>query len=195
MLKIGITGGIGSGKTLVCKVFEQLGVPVYYADLAATEIFYRSNIQQQIIGTFGEKLVDDKGLVDRKQLSSLVFNNKVLLEKLNAIIHPAVELDVAKWNKQNVSAKYVLKEAAILFESGTNKGLDKVITVTSPVDLRIMRVMKREGWSKEEVHKRIQNQMSDEEKVKRSDFVICNDEQQLIIPQVLDIHKKLLAIK
>lgn len=193
-LKIGITGGIGSGKTIVCKIFEQLGVPVYYADAAATEIFYGKDIQQQIIKTFGENLIDDKGLVDRKKLSELVFSYKALLEKLNAIIHPAVALDVEDWSKKNSTAKYVLKEAAILFESGTNKGLDKVIVVTAPVELRIARVMKRDGLNKEEIQKRIQNQMSDEEKIKRSDFVIHNDEQQLIIPQVLAIHEKILAI-
>jgi dephospho-CoA kinase len=195
MLKIGITGGIGSGKTLVCKIFEQLGVPVYYADLAATKIFYRKDIQQQIIETFGENLIDDTGFVNRKQLSTLVFSDKTLLDKLNAIIHPAVALDLGQWDKQHAQAKYVLKEAAILFESGTSKGMDKVITVTSPVELRISRAMKREGGSREEVEKRMQNQWSDEKKIKLSDFVICNDEQQMVVPQVLDIHKKILALK
>ncbi|MBL7892680.1 MAG: dephospho-CoA kinase [Bacteroidia bacterium] len=195
MLRIGITGGIGSGKTLVCRIFEQLGVPVYYADTAATEIFYRKDIQQQIIKVFGGKLIDDKGFIDRKQLSALVFNDKSLLEKLNAIIHPAVALDVEDWSRKNAHAKYVLKEAAILFESGTNKGLDKVITVTAPVDLKIARVIKREVWSREEVEKRMQNQWSDEEKIKRSDFVIYNDEQHLVIPQVLAIHEKIHALK
>lgn len=194
MLRIGVTGGIGSGKTLVCKIFEQLGVPVYYADVAAAEVFYRKDIQQRIIQVFGEKLIDDKGFVDRKKLSDLVFNDKLLLEKLNAIIHPAVALDVENWSRRNAQAKYALKEAAILFESGTNKQLDKVITVTAPVDLKIVRVMKREGWSREEVEKRMLNQWSDEEKIKRSDFVIYNDEQQLVIPQVLAIHEQLLKL-
>ncbi|MBI2271016.1 MAG: dephospho-CoA kinase [Bacteroidetes bacterium] len=194
MLRIGVTGGIGSGKTLVCKIFEKLGVPVYYADVAATEVFYRKDIQQRIIQVFGEELIDDKGFVDRKKLSDLVFNDKPLLEKLNAIIHPAVALDVENWSRRNAQAKYALKEAAILFESGTNKQLDKVITVTAPVDLKIVRVMKREGWSREEVEKRMLNQWSDEEKIKRSDFVIYNDEQQLVIPQVLAIHEQLLKL-
>jgi len=194
MLKIGITGGIGSGKSLVCSIFEQLGVPVYSADKAATEIYYRKDIQEKLVSTFGAKLLNVDHIVDRKKLAELVFTNKDLLEKLNAIIHPAVAADVEEWNRQNASAKYVLKEAAILFESGTNKGLDKVIAVVAPVEIRIERIEKREGWNREEIEKRIMNQWSDEEKIKRSDFVIYNDEQKMLIPQVLELHKQLLSL-
>ena len=195
MLNIGITGGIGSGKTLVSKIFMQLGVPVYYADEAATEIFHRSAIQQQLITIFGKELVDESGLINRKQLSGIVFGDKGKLELLNSIIHPVVALDLTEWNKKHSTAKYTLKEAAILFESGTNKGLDKVITVVAPAELRVARVMAREGWSREEVERRIQNQWSDEEKIKRSDYIIYNDEQQLVIPQVLAIHETILTLK
>lgn len=195
MLKVGVTGGIGSGKSLVCKLFEQLGVPVYYADQAATEIFYQTEIQQQLVKTFGKEIQDTTGRVDRKMLADLVFADTNLLDKLNAIIHPAVALDVEKWNKHHAATPYVLKEAAILFESGTNKGLHKVVTVVAPVELRIARIEKSRGLLREEIESRMNTQLSDEEKMKRSDFVIYNDEQQLLIPQVLAIHQQLLAIK
>ncbi len=195
MLKVGITGGIGSGKSLVCKVFEQLGVPVYYADLAATGIFYRNDIQERLREVFGDYLIDDSGRISRKKLADVVFRNKPMLEKLNAIIHPAVAEDVDNWSKRNEYSDYILKEAAILFESGTQKGLDKVITVTSPTEVRIARVMKRENWSREEVELRMKNQWTDEEKIKHSDFVIYNDERQLLLAQIMEIHKKLSGSK
>ncbi len=195
MLKVGVTGGIGSGKSLVCKLFEQFGVPVYYADQAATEIFYQAEVQQQLIKTFGKEILDNTGVVDRKKLADLVFTDTNLLDKLNAIIHPAVALDVEKWNIQHAAVPYVLKEAAILFESGTNIGLHKIITVIAPVELRIARIEKSRGLVREEIERRMNTQLNDEEKMKRSDFVIYNDEQQLLIPQVLAIHQQLLEIK
>lgn len=194
MLKIGITGGIGSGKSLVCKVFEQLGAPVYYADQSATEIFYRKDIQQQIKKIVTNNLVDKTGNINRKQLADLVFSDKLLLDKLNTIIHPAVAAHFAEWIKQHAQSKYILKEAAILFESGTDKGLDKIITVVSPVEMRIARVMKREGWSREEVERRINNQWSDDEKIKRSDFVLYNDGNRMLTPQILELHNKLISL-
>jgi dephospho-CoA kinase len=191
MLKIGITGGIGSGKTLVCKVFEQLGIPVYYADKIATDIYYHKDVQEKLIATFGKDVIGDSTSVDRKKLANLVFTNRQMLEKLNGIIHPAVTQDFEKWMKLKTNSKYKLKEAAILFESGTHLGLDKIITVISPRTSRITNLMKREGWTREEVEQRMKNQWTDEEKIKRSDFVIYNDEKQLLIPQIMEIHKKL----
>jgi len=195
MIKVGITGGIGSGKTTVCKIFELLGVPVYYADDEAKK-FLDSNdeVKTGILKFFGSEVLNPEGEIDKKKLASLVFNNKEQLEKLNSIVHPAVRVNFEKWLKQHSSKKYILEEAAILFESGAYKLMDKVIVVIAPIDLKLNRAMKRDKISKEEVEQRISNQISDEEKIKRSQFVIHNDEKQLMIPQILNIHEQLMKL-
>lgn len=194
MKKIGITGGIGSGKSTVCRVFEMLGIPVYYSDDMAKNILdTNTNVLEKIIHAFGADLLNDSGKVDRKKLASVVFNSKEKLDQLNKIVHPAVGKDFEKWCELKSQAPYILKEAAILFESDAFKNVDKVITVTAPVDLRIKRVVVRDKVSEGEVLSRISKQMSDEEKIKRSAFVIVNDEQQMVIPQILEIHKKLIS--
>jgi dephospho-CoA kinase len=192
MLKIGITGGIGSGKTTVCKFFELLGIPVYYADDASKELL-RSNaaVKTHVLNVFGKSILDQHGAVDRKTLAAIVFNNKTELDKLNAIMHPAVALHFEDWIKKK-AAPYILKEAAILFESGAYQKVDSVITVAAPLELKISRTIKRDGVPKEDILARIENQTSDDEKIKRSEFVIYNDEQQLLIPQVLRIHSQLV---
>jgi len=192
MLKIGITGGIGSGKTTACKLFELLGIPVYYSDDASKELL-RSNaaVKARVLDVFGNSLLDQQGAVDRKTLAAIVFNDKTELDKLNAIMHPAVALDFEHWIKKQ-AAPYILKEAAILFESGAYQKVDSVITIAAPLELKIQRTIKRDGLPKEDVLVRIQNQLSDDEKIKRSEFVIYNDDQQLLIPQVLKIHSQLL---
>ncbi len=190
MIKVGITGGIGSGKTTVCRVFELLGVPVYYADTEAKKILDTDPIvHQAIIDEFGGNIVDEEKKIDRKQLSSIVFNNKEKLEKLNAIVHPAVAKHFDDWVIQHSAHKYILKEAAILFESGSYKLMDKVISVVAPLELKIKRVTQRDAITPEQVELRIKNQLSDEERVNRSNFIINNDEQQLMIPQILFIHQ------
>jgi len=192
MLKLGITGGIGSGKTTVCKLFELLGIPVYYSDEESKKLLAENGaVKEQVVALFGNSILDEEKNIDRKKLASLVFNNKEQLEKLNAILHPAVGIHFEQWLKKQ-NAPYILKEAAILFESGANKQVDKVITVVAPLDLKIQRTMKRDGATKEAILSRMQLQLNDEEKVKRSDFVIQNDEQNLLIPQVLDVHKALI---
>jgi dephospho-CoA kinase len=192
MLKIGITGGIGSGKSTVCRIFEILGVPVYYADLES-KMLLESNpqVKDKIVMTFGSSICDPSGAIDRKKLAGIVFNDKAALDKLNAITHPAVALHFENWIRQQTST-YILKEAAILIESGTYKQLDKIIVVDAPIDLKIDRTIKRDRVSKEEVERRIKNQMPDAEKIKHADFVIKNDEQQLLIPQVLELHQKFM---
>lgn len=191
MLKLGITGGIGSGKTTVCRLFELLGIPVYYADEESKKLLEDKKVKEQVLKSFGTSILNDEGRIDKKKLAGIVFNNKEQLEKLNAILHPAVGQHFELWLKKQDSP-YILKEAAILFESGAYKQVDKVLTVVAPLELKIQRTMKRDGVSKEQVETRIQLQMSDEEKVKRSDFVITNNEQELLIPQVLAIHKQLV---
>lgn len=192
MLKVGITGGIGSGKSTVCKVFELLKVPVYYTDIAAKELLDNdTGVKDKIIGVFGKEMLAEKNTIDKKRLASVVFNDKLKLEQLNAIVHPAVALHFEAWLKENAASKYIIKEAAILFESGADKGVDKVITVVAPLELKITRVIQRDKTSREQVEQRIKAQMSDEEKIKRSQFVIHNDERELLIPQIIRIHKEL----
>ncbi|MDP1745480.1 MAG: dephospho-CoA kinase [Bacteroidota bacterium] len=192
MIKIGITGGIGSGKTTVCKVFELLGVPVYYADIEAKQILDSNlEVRSNILNTFGNSVLNDEKKIDKKKLASLVFNNKENLEKLNSIVHPAVREHFENWLQQHSTQKYILKEAAILFESGSYKLVDKVIAVVAPLALKISRTMQRDKVTQAEVELRISNQLNDDEKIKRSQFVIHNDEQQLLIPQILNIHDQI----
>ena len=195
MIKVGITGGIGSGKTTVCKVFQILGVPIYFADIRAKVILdTNEEVKLKIISCFGNELLSDSGFVDRIKLAAFVFNSKEKLEKLNAILHPLVQIDFENWLKQHATYNYILKEAAILFESGSFKNLDSIITVIAPLDLRISRVMFRDDISKSQIESRIDKQISDEEKIKRSQFVIYNNEEEFLIPQILKIHKQLLNI-
>lgn len=192
MLKIGVTGGIGSGKSTVCKLFQLLGVPVYSADVEAKKILQEDTlVKEEVINLFGNIIVDETGTIDRKKIADIVFIDKKKLENLNSIIHPVVKRHFYEWLK-NQTAPYVLKEAAILFESGTYRELDQIITITAPVDIRIKRVMERDVVSKESVEQRIKQQMSDEEKIRLSQFVIMNNEEELIIPQVLKIHQQLI---
>lgn len=196
MYKIGITGGIGSGKSTICKVFELLGVPVYYADVAARELLENdAEVKNKITAIFGKEVIDENGDIIRKKVASLVFGNENQLNKLNGIIHPAVALHFETWLKQRMAAPYILKEAAILFESGAYLQMDKIITVSAPVELRIARVVKRDTVSQEEVKQRMKNQLSEEERIKRAQFVIVNDEKQLVIPQIMELHEKLVTLK
>ncbi|HRG51231.1 MAG TPA: dephospho-CoA kinase [Bacteroidia bacterium] len=193
MLKVGITGGIGSGKTTVCKVFELLGVPVYYADDASRELLETdTDIKNEIVAVFGKEVIDENDRIIRKKVASLVFGNEQQLKKLNAIIHPAVALHFENWLTKHATAPYILKEAAILFESGAYLQMDKVIAVSAPEELRIARVVKRDKVLAEEVKRRMQNQLPEEERIKRSHYVITNDEEQLVIPQVIKLHKEIL---
>jgi dephospho-CoA kinase len=194
MLKIGITGGIGSGKSTVCKIFELLGVPVYYADEESKKLLDTYKVQEQIIEVFKNSIVSVDKTIDRKKLADLVFSDKQALEKLNKIVHPAVGNHFEEWLKKQ-KANYIIKEAAILFESGAYKQVDEVITIVSPPELKIKRTIDRNKITKEEVLLRMNNQMTDEEKVERSKYVIVNDEEQLLIPQVMKIHELLTSEK
>lgn len=192
MLKVGLTGGIGSGKSTVARVFEVLGIPVYYADAAAKELVNtQPAIKEAIIKIFGANSYTGNTL-NRKFIASVVFSNEQKLNQLNAIIHPATITDGNRWMKLQTTP-YAIKEAAILFESASDKGLDYVIGVAAPLPLRIQRTMHRDNTTIEEVEKRMARQMDEEEKMKRCDFVIYNDEKQAIIPQVLHIHQQLMA--
>lgn len=194
MLKVGITGGIGSGKSVVCKIFSSMGIPVYDADKEARELADKDEaIKAKIKKGFGANFYDASGKLDRKKMALEVFNNKAALEKLNSIVHPAVIKHSEEWIKRQKDISYVIREAAILFESGTYKGLDKIITVTAPEEIRIKRVMQRDNKSRDEILSVIKNQWSDREKIKHAHFVIINDEKKMVLPQVLLIHEKLLS--
>lgn len=191
MIRVGLTGGIGSGKSVVAKVFETLGIPVYYADDAAKKLMNTDEgLKKDIIKNFGADSYKNEEL-DRKYIASIVFNDKKKLELLNSLTHPATILDAKEWIKRQASP-YIIKEAALLFESGANKDLDFVIGVYAPLQLRIKRVMKRDRISEEEILKRIAGQMNDDKKIKLCDFIIYNNEKDLVIPQIMELHKMFL---
>jgi len=193
MLKIGITGGIGSGKSTVCRVFELLGIPVYYADAMAKEIMNRDpELQEQVKQHFGDDIYDSQGQLNRQRLGSIVFNDQAKLQLLNSLVHPATIRDSERWAAQQ-QAPYVLKEAALLFESEAFHYLDRIIGVSAPQPLRLRRVMQRDKASREEVLARMHKQMDETIKMRLCDYVIYNDEQQMVIPQVLALHEQLIA--
>lgn len=188
MLKIGLTGGIGSGKSTVAKIFETLGIPVYYADAEAKRLMNSSETLKKVIRqNFGEATYENDQL-NRKYLADIVFNDPEKLELLNALIHPVTINDAEQWMQQQ-SAPYSIKEAALLFESGAAENLDFIVGVYAPQALRIKRVMKRDGLTADEIMKRINRQVNEEMKMKLCDFVITNNEQELLIPQVLKLHQ------
>ena len=191
MLKIGLTGGIGSGKSTVAGIFEVLGIPVYYADAQAKRLMNEDpDLRISIQNAFGPQAYVNNQL-DRKYLSKAVFSNPQQLELLNSIVHPATLRDADQWMKHQTSA-YVIKEAALVFESGANKMLDYVIGVRSPEALRIQRSMLRDHTTREEVLARMDMQMPEEEKLRLCDFVIDNDEGSSLIQQVMELHEKFM---
>ena len=193
ILKVGITGGIGSGKSTVAKIFEVLGIPVFYADDAAKELMNKDEkLKQQLIKEFGNDLYLN-GELNRPYLSSLVFADSKKLALLNAIVHPATIANADKWMHQQ-TAPYAIKEAALIFESDAHKQLDKVIGVYAPTPLRLQRVRQRDNISEEAIMARMNKQMDEEAKMKLCDYIITNNELELIIPQVLKIHEALVAI-
>jgi dephospho-CoA kinase len=197
MLKVGITGGIGSGKTTVARVFEVLGIPVFYADTVAKQIMVTDLILMKgIRTTFGAESYSEAGLLNNKHIANIVFNDTLQLEALNALVHPAVFRAFDIWvTGLPASTPYILKEAALLFESDSYKMCDTSILVLAPQDIKISRVMERDRVSEEQVRSRMNKQFSDEEKLKLADHRIYNDDQSSIILQVMDLHKAFSSIK
>ncbi|GAA3958947.1 dephospho-CoA kinase [Mucilaginibacter dorajii] len=195
MLKIGLTGNIGSGKTTVAKVFELLGIPVFYADDEAKKVMVTDAILIDAIKqAFGQKSYFADGSLNRKHIAAIVFNNPTELEKLNALVHPAVFRAFDKLEANAKGAPYIIREAAILFESGSYKTCDRTLIVTAPLEKRMARVVERDGISQTEVQKREARQMPEEEKKKLADDIIINDDIQLVIPQVVALHSQYLSL-
>jgi dephospho-CoA kinase len=192
-LQIGITGGIGSGKSIVCQIFSCLGISVYNADNRAKWLTNTNpEIREKVIALLGSESFTEEGLYNKSFVASVVFKNEALLKKLNAIIHPVVMQDTEKWVSERSQEAYVLKEAAIMKKAGDSNTLDYVIVVQAPVDLRIKRILLRDQRPQEEIKAIIERQISDEERSAIADFVIFNDEKSALIPQVLKLHQSFL---
>ena len=191
MLKVGITGGIGSGKTMVCQVFETLGIPVFYADAAAKELMNGNATLVAGIQSLLGADVYTHGQLDRKKVSALVFAQPEKLQQLNALVHPAVFAYAAQWMEQQ-TMPYAIKEAAIFFETGSHQQMDIMIGVDAPLETRIQRAMQRGNVLREDILSRMAQQMDHDEKMKLCDYVIVNDGQAALIPQVLQLHEQLL---
>lgn len=193
MLKVGITGGIGSGKTTICRIFEVLGLPVFYADVVAKQLMHSdAHLKQSIRDFFGEQSYDANGRLNTSHLASIVFKDQEQLAHLNALVHPAVFQAFDDWAANQYQAPYVLKEAALLFESDSYKLCDYSLLVQAPTDLKIQRVMLRDEVSAPEIERRMSKQWSDAQKLRLADFIIINDEQHLLIPQVIALHEYFL---
>ncbi len=191
MLRIGLTGGIGSGKTTVAKIFEILAVPVYYADAAAKRLMKEDPVlRERIIAAFGQKSYTYNEL-NRSYLAEVVFSDPEKTKLINSFIHPATLADAAKWMDLQ-KGPYAVKEAALIFEAGTEKHLDLVIGVQAPFELRMQRAMQRDSISEAAVLSRMEKQMDEAEKMSRCDILINNDEKELLIPQVIAVHEQLL---
>lgn len=189
MIKIGITGGIGSGKSVICKTFSILGIPVYYSDLKAKELLNTSKeIRNALTNLFGKNLYTEKG-IDKLKLANIIFNDKSSLEKVNSIVHPIVMKDFYNWSEKQ-KTNVVINESAIIFEANLKEHFDYIITITAPEEMRIDRVMKRDKIKREDVIARINHQYSDKKKINESDFVITNNNTDPILPQL----EKILSV-
>jgi dephospho-CoA kinase len=193
MLRVGLTGGIGSGKTTVAKIFEMLNVPVYYADDASKRLYHTDkDLIASIKKHFGEDVYTGDQL-NRTRLAAIVFSDPEKLDLLNQLVHPPTIRDAEEWMKRQ-TAPYVIKEAALLFESGSASGLDYIIGVKAPSHYRIKRVMERDGLTREEILHRANRQIDEDIKMRLCDYVIVNNDQELVIPQVLELHDQLLKL-
>lgn len=191
MLKIGLTGGIGSGKTTVAQIFQVLGIPVYYTDKEAKRLMTSNHqLKLELIKSFGAEIYEN-GKLKSALLASIVFTDSQKLHLLNSLVHPATLLDAKEWMEKQTTP-YSIKEAALIFEAGASEKLDFIIGVSTPEHIRIKRVMERDGISKEDVEKRLSNQLDENEKIKRCHFVVVNDEKELLTPQILKLHQYFL---
>jgi dephospho-CoA kinase len=191
-LKIGITGGIGSGKTTVCSIFETLGIPIYYADDRAKRLMTDdTTLVAAIQNLFGATAYHADGALNRPYIAQIVFNEPAKLQALNALVHPAVRRDAQNWHENQLNTPYTLQEAALLFENNSYKLFDKIIVVTAPQEVRLQRVLQRDKVDSKAVLARMAQQLPETDKINKADFVIYNDGKTLLVPQVMAIHQKL----
>ena len=191
MLKIGLTGGIGTGKSIVGKVFEMLGIPVYISDIEAKRLMSEDHeIREKLIERFGSEVYNSNKQLNRIHLANIIFKQPEALQEVNSIVHPVVRRDFKNWCEKYAHLPYVIQESAILFDTGLYKNFDKMITVTANDEIRIKRVMDRDSVSREHVEERMKNQLSEKLKVEQSDFVIYNN-SELILPQIVKIDSEL----
>jgi len=192
MITVGLTGGIGSGKTLISEIFNRLGIPVFNADYEARKIMNSNeDVIVQIEKEFGDDIYNTEG-INRKKLAAIIFENESALKKINSIVHPKVRESFINWSNEKTSFSYVIEEAAILFESNAHKELDITINVHTDELIRINRVVERDQVPIEAVKSRMKNQLTDEERISLSDYTIYNDGKRMVLPQVLEIHQKIL---
>ena len=193
MIIVGLTGGMGSGKSTVAKVFETLGIHVYYSDERAKELYFLPHVKPQIEQLLGKEAYLNDTTLNKDFVSQKIFSDTDLLKKINAIIHAEVKNDFMRFAEKHKNEKYILKESALLIEANLLNTIDKLIVVTSPLALRKERIIKRNKLSEEEINKRISQQLPDEEKAKHADWLIENNEENLLIPQILSIHQRMMA--
>lgn len=195
MLKIGLTGNIGSGKTTIAKIFESLGINIFYADTEAKKLYQDNEVKSKVEVLFGNRVFNNKQEVDFKMLAEIVFSNKSKLDQLSKILHPMVNKIYMNWANTNSMDAYTIHESAIIFEYNLQSNFDKIVCVSADTELRVKRLLERGFENEEHIRERINNQMSQQQKIKLSDYAIYNNEEDFLIPQVLSIHKELTEIQ
>ncbi|HLN53036.1 MAG TPA: dephospho-CoA kinase [Lentimicrobium sp.] len=193
MLKVGLTGSIGSGKSTIAKVFSLLGVPVYLSDLEAKKIMQDAALVDQIVERFGDIILTENK-IDRKKLASHVFNDGDALKWLNSVIHPKVRWHFLRWVDNHSHFPYIIQESAIMLETGFSSYFDKILVVTCPLEQRINRVLNRDKMTRKELFDRMKHQWPEEKKVEKSDFVIVNDDFSLALPQIVKLHENFISL-
>ncbi|MUP38078.1 dephospho-CoA kinase [Labilibaculum euxinus] len=194
MLKIGLTGGIGSGKSIVGRAFEMMGIPIYVADNEAKRLMVSdAELQNLLVSRFGDQIYDSNFNLNRELLAEIVFNDSEALKDINSIVHPAVRKDFIRWCEQHSQTPYVIQESAIIFDSGLYKNFDKIITVAAEDEIRIQRVMERDSISRELIVERMRSQLPESVRIEKADFVIYNN-TELILPQIERIDKQIRSL-
>jgi len=193
-LLVGLTGGIGVGKSFCAKIFEWLAVPIYNSDIEAKKIMMEDvEVKEAIIKLCGPNSYGQDGALNRGHIASVIFADNRVLAQINAIVHPAVRSHFRKWSSDQTEVKYVIQESALIFETGSYKSFDKIVVVDAPIHIRIERTISRDNSTEEQVRDRISKQYDQEEKVKLADFVLHNDGKQMIIPQILRVHSTIMS--
>lgn len=194
MLKVGLTGSIGSGKSTIAKAFSVLGVPVYFTDDEAKKILDQPDVTRKIVERFGPEILGNNGIINRNSLAALVFNDNNALQWLNSLIHPEVRKHFFRWVKEHSAHPYIIQESAIMLETGFSNYFDVVVVVSCPLDQRINRVLSRDKMTRQQVLERMENQWPEELKLMKADVVIVNDDNTLALPQVVKLHNEFLSM-